>query len=226
MSLEGKCALITGSTQGLGLAAAEQFAAAGCHVVLNGFASPEAVAAIRARLEDRSSRADAVRGRRPSRAGGDHQDDDRRRRYVRRRRHPGQQRRRQTHGRGRGGSGGAMGRGDRRESVGGVSHHPPRRPGHEAAKLGTHHQCVVHLWTARGGQPGGLRHDEDRPHRLDAGRRARDGWTRRHVQCRVPRNGANAGARGQSESDHGASRGCRRPKRSARCSPASSQPAG
>jgi 3-hydroxybutyrate dehydrogenase len=53
MSLDGKCALITGSTQGLGLAAAEQFAAAGCHIVLNGFASTEAVAGIRARLEDR-----------------------------------------------------------------------------------------------------------------------------------------------------------------------------
>ena len=53
MTLAGKCALITGSTQGLGLAAAEQFAAAGCHIVLNGFASSETVAAIRARIEDR-----------------------------------------------------------------------------------------------------------------------------------------------------------------------------
>ena len=39
--LEGKCALITGSTQGLGLAAARRFAAAGCHIVLSGLA-PEA----------------------------------------------------------------------------------------------------------------------------------------------------------------------------------------
>jgi 3-hydroxybutyrate dehydrogenase len=51
-SLEGKCALITGSVQGLGLAAARQFAAAGCNVVLNGFASPETVAAIRGQLEE------------------------------------------------------------------------------------------------------------------------------------------------------------------------------
>jgi 3-hydroxybutyrate dehydrogenase len=43
--------LITGSTQGLGLAAAHEFAAAGCHVVLNGFASADAVAAIRAGIE-------------------------------------------------------------------------------------------------------------------------------------------------------------------------------
>ena len=34
--LEGKCALITGSTQGLGLAAARRFAASGCHLVVNG----------------------------------------------------------------------------------------------------------------------------------------------------------------------------------------------
>jgi 3-hydroxybutyrate dehydrogenase len=43
--LEGKCVLITGSTQGLGLDAAHRFAAAGCHVVLSGLASrDEAVA--------------------------------------------------------------------------------------------------------------------------------------------------------------------------------------
>jgi len=37
-ALAGKTALITGSTQGLGLAAAKQFAAAGCRIVSNGFA--------------------------------------------------------------------------------------------------------------------------------------------------------------------------------------------
>jgi 3-hydroxybutyrate dehydrogenase len=36
MSLAGKTALITGSTQGLGLAAARQFEAAGCRIVVNG----------------------------------------------------------------------------------------------------------------------------------------------------------------------------------------------
>ncbi len=51
--LKGKCALITGSVQGLGLAAARQFAAAGCHVVLNGFADGAAVASIRADIEQR-----------------------------------------------------------------------------------------------------------------------------------------------------------------------------
>jgi 3-hydroxybutyrate dehydrogenase len=38
-TLEGRIALITGSTQGLGLAAAHRFAAAGAHVVLSGLAS-------------------------------------------------------------------------------------------------------------------------------------------------------------------------------------------
>lgn len=51
--LAGKCALITGSVQGLGLAAAERFAESGCDVVLNGFASAETVSTIRDRLESR-----------------------------------------------------------------------------------------------------------------------------------------------------------------------------
>jgi 3-hydroxybutyrate dehydrogenase len=50
--LTGKCALITGSVQGLGLAAAERFAAAGCHVVLNGFAPTGQIATIRTRIEE------------------------------------------------------------------------------------------------------------------------------------------------------------------------------
>jgi 3-hydroxybutyrate dehydrogenase len=48
--LEGRCALITGSTQGLGLAAAHRFAAAGCHVVLSGLASPTDAATAAANL--------------------------------------------------------------------------------------------------------------------------------------------------------------------------------
>jgi 3-hydroxybutyrate dehydrogenase len=49
--LIGKTALVTGSTQGLGLAAAVRFAQAGCHIVLNGFAEPAHVAGIRRDLE-------------------------------------------------------------------------------------------------------------------------------------------------------------------------------
>jgi 3-hydroxybutyrate dehydrogenase len=50
-TLEGKCALITGSTQGLGLAAARRFAASGCHIVLSGFADADTIAAIRSAIE-------------------------------------------------------------------------------------------------------------------------------------------------------------------------------
>ena len=39
--LTGRYALITGSTQGIGLAIARRLAAAGCHVGLNGFGAPE-----------------------------------------------------------------------------------------------------------------------------------------------------------------------------------------
>jgi 3-hydroxybutyrate dehydrogenase len=50
-TLEGRCALITGSTQGLGLAAAHRFAAAGCHVVLSGLAPQDEANAAAANLE-------------------------------------------------------------------------------------------------------------------------------------------------------------------------------
>jgi 3-hydroxybutyrate dehydrogenase len=49
--LQGKCALITGSTQGLGLATAKRFAAAGCNVVLNGFGDEREINAMRAQIE-------------------------------------------------------------------------------------------------------------------------------------------------------------------------------
>jgi len=49
--LKGKCALITGSVGGLGLAAAKRFAAAGCNIVLSGLADPEAIALAGAGIE-------------------------------------------------------------------------------------------------------------------------------------------------------------------------------
>jgi 3-hydroxybutyrate dehydrogenase len=44
--LTGKCALITGSVRGLGLAAAQRLAHDGCHIVLNGLETPNDTTAI------------------------------------------------------------------------------------------------------------------------------------------------------------------------------------
>jgi len=49
--LQGKCALITGSTQGLGLATAKRFAAAGCNVVIHGLGDEREIDALRAQIE-------------------------------------------------------------------------------------------------------------------------------------------------------------------------------
>lgn len=50
--LKGKCALITGSTQGLGYAMAERLAAQRCNVMLNGFGDTDAIERKRRHLED------------------------------------------------------------------------------------------------------------------------------------------------------------------------------
>jgi 3-hydroxybutyrate dehydrogenase len=52
--LSGKCALITGSTAGLGYAIAEALAEAGCHVVLNGLAPADEGAAAAHALEEKT----------------------------------------------------------------------------------------------------------------------------------------------------------------------------
>ena len=53
--LKAKCALITGSTQGLGYAMAERLAAEGCHIMLNGFGDPAEIEARRRHIEDSHS---------------------------------------------------------------------------------------------------------------------------------------------------------------------------
>jgi 3-hydroxybutyrate dehydrogenase len=47
----GRCALITGSLRGLGLAAAHRLAAAGCHIVLNDLGAASEASAVRGDLE-------------------------------------------------------------------------------------------------------------------------------------------------------------------------------
>lgn len=48
--IRGKCALVTGSTQGMGLAIARALAAQGCNVMLNGLAEPAVAEKLRADL--------------------------------------------------------------------------------------------------------------------------------------------------------------------------------
>src|SRR5258708_1125762 len=50
--LKDKCALITGSTQGLGYAMAERLAGEGCNIVLNGVGHPDDIEGRRRHLED------------------------------------------------------------------------------------------------------------------------------------------------------------------------------
>ena len=51
LALNGKVALVTGSTSGIGLGVARALAAAGAEIVLNGFGRPEDIGAAQAQIE-------------------------------------------------------------------------------------------------------------------------------------------------------------------------------
>ncbi len=57
MSLSGKTALITGSTSGIGLGIAKEFAAHGVNIIMNGFGDPEVIEQNRVFLESHDVRA-------------------------------------------------------------------------------------------------------------------------------------------------------------------------
>jgi len=57
MFLKGKCALVTGSTSGIGLAYAKALAAEGASLAINGFGDPQAIAALVAELKEKSGAA-------------------------------------------------------------------------------------------------------------------------------------------------------------------------
>jgi 3-hydroxybutyrate dehydrogenase len=57
MTLQGKAALITGSTSGIGLGIAEEMAKAGCNIILNGLGEPEAIQGLLDRIRNYGVRA-------------------------------------------------------------------------------------------------------------------------------------------------------------------------
>ena len=60
--LSGKCAVVTGSTSGIGLGIAHALGAEGCRVVLNGLAGPAAVDALREEFSERHGAEAAFHG--------------------------------------------------------------------------------------------------------------------------------------------------------------------
>ena len=69
-ALEGRAALVTGSTDGIGLATAHALAAQGCAVMLNGFGEPDAIAVLRRELAQAHDVERRARRCRPARRTG------------------------------------------------------------------------------------------------------------------------------------------------------------
>jgi len=134
--LEGRAAIVTGSTSGIGLGFAWALALAGAKVMLNGFGEADEIETIRAGLAEESGSEICFDGADMSRPTAIASLVRGRRRRVRQGRHPGQQRRHPVRRPTGTVPGREMGRhpGDQPEL--GLPRHPARHPRHEGARLG------------------------------------------------------------------------------------------
>ena len=192
VSLSGKVALVTGSTSGIGLGIARALAAAGAHVMLNGFGDKALIDKLVAEFRSQYKVKVGLQRRRHVEARRDRGDGGAGGARARRRRHPGEQRRHPARRAGRGVPGREVGRGHRDQPLGRLPRHPRRAAAHEGAQLGTHHQHRLDPRPGGVGAEGGLRRGEARHPRPDEGRRARDRDHRHHLQRDLPRLGADA----------------------------------
>ena len=138
--LQGKSAIVTGSTSGIGLGIARALAAEGANVMLNGFGDAGQIEKLRAALAKRIRRKGRVQRRRPVEARRRSEPWSARRHGARLGGHARQQRRHPAHGGGRGIRRRALGCGHRDQSVVELSCDQGRAADHEGPQLGPHRQ--------------------------------------------------------------------------------------
>jgi NAD(P)-dependent dehydrogenase (short-subunit alcohol dehydrogenase family) len=186
LRLDGKRALVTGASRGIGRATAEALAAAGAAVAINyarSAAEAESTGDAPARHR-RRGRGHTGRHRRHGAGAGDVRAPAR---ALGRRRHRGQQRRRHTRRLGDADVAGGVGRGDRCQPARGFSVRTTSPAADDQTPLGTHHQRRLARRVARQGRRRQLRRRQGRTAQLQqvAGARGRPLWC--HRQRRLPR---------------------------------------
>ena len=190
--LSGKAALVTGSTSGIGLGIARTLAADGADILLNGFGAPVLIDQLLAEFKsqyrvkaayspaDMSKPADvaAMIAQAARELGGvDILVNNAGIQHVAPvDEFPGRE----------------LGCGHRNQPLGRLSRHPRGPTAHEGAQLGTDHQHRLDPWPGGVSTEGGLRRGEAWHPRADEGRRARNRPHRHHLQCDLPRLGADA----------------------------------